>query len=397
MAAFRAQPEDRGAHRLTLSVAALLLCALTALCVITASAPAQDATTELEGKFEELESNVDQQGDLQATIDSQNAAIDQLIGEEAALRQREDRVQGELDRVQAQLDEATAALEAERAHLAEVRARLDRAFDALEQLLVDMYKSSEADTLSVVLESATWDELLSEAEFYDRIQEYDEAVISRVTELRAEVEASVALLQTTQEQIKEARDGVAARRQELAATRSELDARHAELVSARRARQSTLGALQAREKTLEEELGTSIPGPGEQARLVGQTAIAPPDAPLVVKAVIEAANDISDRPYVWGGGHGSFESYGYDCSGAVSYALHGGGLLDSPMDSSGFTVYADPGAGNWITTYAYSGHMYAVIAGLRFDTGGTGGGNGPRWSTVMRSPSGFAARHPSGF
>jgi hypothetical protein len=113
--------------------------------------------------------------------------------------------------------------------------------------------------------------------------------------------------------------------------------------------------------------------------------------------VIEAANRISDKPYIWGGGHGAFEDDGYDCSGAVSYALNGGGLLDSPMDSTGFTVYGAPGGGNWITTYAYSGHMYAVIAGLRFDTGGTGGGNGPRWSTIMRETSGFVARHPSGF
>ena len=81
----------------------------------------------------------------------------------------------------------------------------------------------------------------------------------------------------------------------------------------------------------------------------------------------------------------------------VVMALHGGGLLSSPMDSTGFMVYGKPGAGNWITTYAYSGHMYAVIAGLRFDTGGPGGGNGPRWSTVMRETSGFVARHPAGF
>jgi hypothetical protein len=112
--------------------------------------------------------------------------------------------------------------------------------------------------------------------------------------------------------------------------------------------------------------------------------------------VIEAANAINDKPYVWGGGHGSFESSGYDCSGAVSYSLHGGGLLDSPMDSTGFMAYGAPGGGNWITTYAYSGHMYAVIAGLRLDTSDTGGA-GPRWHESMRSPSGFVARHPSGF
>ena len=75
-------------------------------------------------------------------------------------------------------------------------------------------------------------------------------------------------------------------------------------------------------------------------------------------------------PYVWGGGHGSFEASGYDCSGAVSFALHGGGFLDSPLDSSGLSVWAEPGGGRWITVYGTSGHAYAVIAGLRWDTGG---------------------------
>ena len=99
-------------------------------------------------------------------------------------------------------------------------------------------------------------------------------------------------------------------------------------------------------------------------------------------------------PYVWGGGHGSFESSGYDCSGAVSFALHGGGLISSPLDSTGLTTWGEPGAGNWITVYGNSGHAYAVIAGLRWDTSGTGG-SGPSWSTdtgSFQDPSAFVAR-----
>lgn len=391
-------PSHRGAGRQRGVVveAALVLCALTVL-VLTASAPAQDATGALGGKLEALESNVERQGSLQATIDRQNAQINDLIAQESELRRKADAVQAELDRRQAELDQATAALSAGKARLAEVRARLDRAMDSLEQLLVDIYKASEPDLLSVVVESASWEELLTEAEYLDRIQEYDEAVVERVSSLREEIKASVGVLAGTQERIKLVRDQVAARRREFAEAQGQLASQHAQLAAARAEREGTLAALQAREKSLEDELGTSIPGPGERATLVGQTAIAPPNAPLTVKAVIEAANEISDKPYIWGGGHGSFEDDGYDCSGAVSFALHGGGMLDSPMDSTGFTVYADPGAGNWITTYAYSGHMYAVIAGLRFDTGGPGGGNGPRWSTILRETSGFVARHPSGF
>jgi peptidoglycan hydrolase CwlO-like protein len=378
-------------RRLVLPTLALIaLCAL----VVAAAAPAQNATGELEGKLDELESNVDKQGGLQAQIDAQNAEIDQLIGQEAALRARSVSVQAELDRRQAQLDQANAALNAEREHLAEVRVRLDDAIDALKGLLVDIYKSSGPDTQSDILESASFEDLLSQSEYLDRIQNYDEAVVGRVTELRTEVEQSVSLLRDAQERIKTARDEIAARRQELAATKADLDAQHARLVAARQERAASLATLQARETDLEEELGTSIPGPGEQASLVGDTAVAPPNAPLVVKAVIEAANEINDTPYVWGGGHGSFTSSGYDCSGAVSYALHGGGLLSSPLDSGGFTGWGSPGAGNWITVYANYGHVYMYVAGLRWDTSG---GAGPRWHSDARSNSGFTARHPSGF
>ena len=123
-------------------------------------------------------------------------------------------------------------------------------------------------------------------------------------------------------------------------------------------------------------------------------AVAPASAPPAVAAAIEAANAIADTPYIWGGGHGSFESSGYDCSGAVSFALNGGGFLDSPLDSTGLATWGEPGAGSWITVYANSGHTYAVIAGLRWDTSGRRRAPlAPRHAL----PAGFVARHPSGY
>jgi peptidoglycan hydrolase-like protein with peptidoglycan-binding domain len=131
----------------------------------------------------------------------------------------------------------------------------------------------------------------------------------------------------------------------------------------------------------------------------GRTAIAPDDAPPEVQDAIAAANRITTKPYRWGGGHGKWEDSGYDCSGSVSYALHGGGLLKQPLDSSSFMSWGRSGKGAWITVYANSGHAYAVIAGLRFDTssGGNNTGSGPRWRTKSRSSSGYTARHPAGF
>jgi hypothetical protein len=133
-----------------------------------------------------------------------------------------------------------------------------------------------------------------------------------------------------------------------------------------------------------------------QAKLVGGAAVLPEGAPRALEQVVAAANRINGMPYSYGGGHGSFESSGYDCSGAVSYALHGGGMLDSPLASGSFTGWGQPGEGKAITVYANAGHAYAVIAGLRWDTSGTSG-SGPSWHQDMRSPAGYVARHPSGY
>ncbi len=115
----------------------------------------------------------------------------------------------------------------------------------------------------------------------------------------------------------------------------------------------------------------------------------------VVSRVIAAGDEIATRPYVWGGGHGSFESTGYDCSGSVSYALHGAGLLSSPEDSTGLESYGEPGPGRDITIYANSEHAFMVVDGKRFDTVALQE-TGSRWSDSMTSTAGFVARHPAG-
>jgi len=137
--------------------------------------------------------------------------------------------------------------------------------------------------------------------------------------------------------------------------------------------------------------------PVKKAKLVGGTAIAPSTAPPRVQAVIQAANKISTKPYIWGGGHGKWWDRGYDCSGAVSYALHGGTFLTSPLDSGSLMSWGKGGLGRWITVYTNPGHAYAVIAGLRWDTAGDASGTGPRWHKDLLSNAGFKARHPSGY
>jgi cell wall-associated NlpC family hydrolase len=147
----------------------------------------------------------------------------------------------------------------------------------------------------------------------------------------------------------------------------------------------------------EEELEPT--GPPGKARLVRGQAIAPSNAPAAVKQVIAAANRIRTKPYIWGGGHARWWDRGYDCSGAVSYALHGANLITSPMPSGPMERWGLPGPGKWITVYANGGHAYAVIAGLRWDTAGDTSGTGPRWHEGLAAAAGgrFVARHPAGY
>ena len=141
-------------------------------------------------------------------------------------------------------------------------------------------------------------------------------------------------------------------------------------------------------------------GGGPPARILSNgLAQAPAGAPEAVRQAIAAGNQLIGKPYLYGGGHASFIASGYDCSGAVSYALHGASLLAAPLDSSDFALWGLGGAGQWITVYTNPQHAYVDIAGIRLDTsraGDAGGQSGPRWRPLLRTHRGFVARHPPG-
>jgi peptidoglycan hydrolase CwlO-like protein len=391
--------------------AALLL---AALCLV-ASAPAKDLEEKLDATQGKLSHVRESQSALAATIAEQNKAIDSMIGEVSALRQQQAAVEAELSEKQDELDTATKELEADQRHLAEVRARLQRALGVLRERLVAIYESGSPDMLNVVLDSASWSEVNTRADYLNQIQEYDDSVASRVKGLRDEARAAVKRMTAERLQIKDARDSIAVKEKEVAAARDEAEARFGELKSAQAARQESMEALESREEALSDNLssiseqiasatgapaqvtGTPAPlTPGESAEYISESqASVPSAAPPSIAGAIEAANSIATTPYIWGGGHGSFESSGYDCSGAVSFALNGGGFLSSPLDSTGLETWGEPGPGKWITVYANAEHAWMIIAGLAFDTVG---GPGPRWhSSPVDSPEGFVARHPPGY
>jgi peptidoglycan hydrolase CwlO-like protein len=405
-------------RRRALLLAALVLTALTVFAAAwQASAPAETPQEKLESTRDKLEGVRANQSELAETIAEQNRAIDSMIGEVSALRQKQAVVEGELAEEESKLDAATQALEAEEEHLEEVRAQLKRALAVLSERLVAMYESGSPDAVNAILESEDWAEMSAQTEYLNRIQSYDDSVVERVKVLRDEVTEAVGHLTKHRDEVEEARNQVAAMEREVAAARAEAEARFAELKEAQAARRVTLESLESREEALSNNLasiseqiaseGGTVEGgpivevpaplsPGERAQVINESeASAPAAAPQAVKDAIAAANSIAMTPYIWGGGHGSFESSGYDCSGAVSFALHGGGFLESPLDSTGLETWGEAGAGKWITVYANAEHAWMVIAGIAFDTVG---GPGPRWHDPwVDSPEGFVVRHPPGY
>jgi peptidoglycan hydrolase CwlO-like protein len=413
MRAFFFDTHADATKRRVLLFAVLLLAAVSLLAVWEESAPAnlQDKLERTQGK---LDSVREDQSALAETIAEQNAAIDSMIGEVSALRQEQAALESELVEKQAELDRATAALEKEREHLQQVRQQLGRALGVLRERLVAIYEAGSPDLINAILDSEDWSEMEAQTEYLNRIQSYDDSVVDRVKTLRDEVKGAVARLAENRDEIEAARDEIAAKEREAAAAKADAEARFGELKAAQAERREAMEALEGREEALSSNLssianqiaseGGSVPigeapaplTPGQTAGFLNESeASAPASAPDPIKAAIAAANAIAHTPYIWGGGHGSFESSGYDCSGAVSYALNGGGFLESPLDSTGLSTWGEPGPGQWITVYANASHAWMTIAGLAFDTSG---GAGPRWhSSFASSTEGFIARHPPGY
>jgi septal ring factor EnvC (AmiA/AmiB activator) len=404
-------PENQGGMRRHRLLAAASMAALFVCLLLLAGDPAGALTPQqrydrAQDQLADIAGSVDE---LRSQVAADNRRVDELLGELAGLRSTADSLTAKLEQRQAELDRMEAELEAERENLREVRRRMERALDVLRRQLVSLYMAGTPDVSEMVLGSSDFSEIVSNTEYAESIQERDEAVIRRVRALREQIRRSVERMEVQEERLQKARDRIAVEQQAAVTARDRVEAQRAEFLATRDMREQRIAALQDRAGTIEGNLPdlsldpASSSAPAAPAPVSGQSAVlgadglaaAPAGAPQAVKDAIAAANAIVGMPYLWGGGHGSFESSGYDCSGAVSYALNGAGLLSSPLDSTGLTTWGEPGEGNWITVYGNSGHVYAVIAGLRWDTSDTGG-TGPKWHSDLRDNVGFIARHPSG-
>ncbi len=275
---------------------AALLAAVAALVVLLLSgvAPAQDLESKLDAKEAKLSKVRERKGVLTTTISRYRQRIERLTDEVAALRAREAVVKDRLDAKQAELDAAMAELETAKKHLAVVRARLERALTALRDRLVAMYETGTPDLLSVIVDAGGYEDLVNRTEYLNRIHGLDEAVVTRVRELRNQVKRTVARLRSAKDRIESARDAIAAEEQALASARSAVQQRQSALVDARRSREDALARIAKTEQELDGDVASiqaelaatlagtgSAPLPAGPIRYGSGQFIWPVDGPVV--------------------------------------------------------------------------------------------------------------------
>jgi peptidoglycan DL-endopeptidase CwlO len=257
-----------------------VVAAAAALFVLLCSgtAPAKDLESELNAKEAKLSEVREREGVLTSTISRYRERIERLTDEVAALRSQEAEVRTRLEAKQAELDSAVAELDVAKKHLAVVRAHLKRALVALRERLVAMYETGTPDILNVLVESGGYDDLVNRTEYLNRINGLDEAVVTRVRDLRDQVKATVARLRSAKNRIESARDAIAAEEQALASARSAVQQRQAQLVSVRRTREAALEKVNGVASDLE---GSVAEIQAELAATLGATASAPlPAGPI---------------------------------------------------------------------------------------------------------------------
>jgi cell wall-associated NlpC family hydrolase len=332
---------------------------------------------------------------LKDRIAAESAKIAKTNAGLAAAQERLDALQARANARQQQLKRTQDALIRARAHLARLEKKAAAATKQLSQNLVAAYEAGKPELVSVVLDSKGFADLLERVDFYKKVSKHNGTILDITRRTKQAVAADTVQLDGMRARFTKLAAAAVADRNQAQVVQAAILTRQQEQLAARSHTSSQLANVRSRIRKVEREQAAA-------AKAAASTATATQDAPPisggggdVVSRVIAAANQIATLPYVWGGGHGSFQDSGYDCSGSVSYALAGGGLLSSPLDSTGLESWGEPGPGRRITVYANAGHAFMVIDGRRFDTVALSGG-GTRWSSTMVDTSAFVARHPPG-
>src|SRR3984957_2426915 len=289
-------------------------------------------------------------GSLQLAIAAESARIRTTTDGLQDAQRRLASVQAKLNTRVAQLTEVQGSLLAARDRLVDLENRLHEATIALSANLVANYEGSEPDLVSVILQSHGFGDLLERMSFLKRIAHQDSSVVGSTRTARAEVSREATTLATLEARDRTLADQVLSQRNQVAALKAALLNRQIAELGARAHTADQLHALNQSLKSLEARAAAQAARAATTGNVdVGGIAVntggmvqPPPGAPAAVAKVIAAGNAIATLPYIWGGGHGSFISPGYDCSGSVSYVLAAAGLLSSPLDSTGFESWGLP-------------------------------------------------------
>ncbi len=312
-------------------------------------------------------------------------------------------LQSELAAREARLRSVQLALLAARNHLVNLENELHIASDALAANLVARYEHGQPNLITVVLEARGFRQLLEQFSFLRRISDKDAQIVAATRAARAAVSRQATLLGSLEQRDRRLTVQVLAERNQVAALQAALLSSYIAQTRVHANDAAKLQSLSDRLRTLEARAAAQAAQAAVTGRVnVGGIAVntagmvqPPAGAPAAVAQVIAAGNAIATLPYIYGGGHASFQASGYDCSGSVSYALAAAGLVSSPMVSGAFETWGDPGPGRWITVYANAGHVWMVVAGWRFDTIALAQ-SGTRWASSGGDASGYVVRHPPG-
>jgi septal ring factor EnvC (AmiA/AmiB activator) len=390
-------------HWIPRAVIASIVCAL-ALCWALAASSAADVSGQLDAAknaANQLHAQIaDDSAQIAKTTDGLQSAQAHLDAVQSDLDQRVDRLKS----VQNQLLSA-------RDHLVDVENHLKVATKALAANLVAGYESQPPSLVSVVLSSHGFNQLLNQINFAGKVARQNAEVVDQTRIARREVKAEAKHLETLERRDRALAKQVLAERNQAAALQSALKQQQISEISARAKAHGRFAAVEAQVTGLQKKLNAQE---AAAARAAGESAatgnasvngitldtngmVQPPaDAPEAVKEMIAAGNAIATLPYIYGGGHASFQADGYDCSGSVSYVLAAAGLVTSPMVSGQFDDWGDPGPGHWVTIYSNADHVWMTIAGWRFDTVAQAEDGGTRWARGGGEFTGFDVEHPVG-
>jgi peptidoglycan hydrolase CwlO-like protein len=374
--------------------------AVAATVAVLASGPTPSGAANLQ---EQIQADQSAQASLRSAIAADTTRIHQTNGGLQAAEGHLSALQSDLARREAQLATVQSQLLAARTHLLDLENLLQRAARALEANLVANYEGTEPNLVSVVLESHGFPDLLERLSFLKTIGHQDAQIVNSTRIARKEVARQATALGKLELRDQRLAATVLAQRNQVAALQDALLRERIRELGSRASNAAKLGTLNANLSTLETKAAqqaaaaaaTGNAGIGGIAVDTGGMVKPPPGAPAAVAQVMAAGNAIATLPYIWGGGHGSFQANGYDCSGSVSYALAAAGLVSAPMVSGNFEDWGAPGPGRWITVYANAGHVWMEVAGWRFDTVALATG-GTRWAQGGGEFSGFVVRHPAG-